>query len=65
MTITAQTQVKDRHKTIRHIKAILNRWHRNFTTRRQLRELTDDNLKDIGIDHQTAIKEANKPFWHD
>jgi uncharacterized protein YjiS (DUF1127 family) len=33
--------------------------------RRQLRELTDSQLKDIGVSRVDALQEARKPFWVD
>ena len=33
--------------------------------RRQLRRLSDHQLKDIGISRGEAINEADKPFWLD
>ncbi len=32
-------------------------------TRAQLSELTDDELADIGITREQAVKEAARPFW--
>ncbi|QKV18041.1 DUF1127 domain-containing protein [Oricola thermophila] len=32
-------------------------------TRLHLRELTDDQLRDIGLTREQARFEANKPFW--
>ena len=31
--------------------------------RRQLGQLTDRELADIGLDHKAAKREANRPFW--
>lgn len=45
------------------IKNALDRWNRNLTTRRQLRKLDDQQLRDIGIDRSTAEQEADKSFW--
>lgn len=33
-------------------------------TRMHLRELTDDQLRDIGITREQALFEADKPFWY-
>lgn len=33
-------------------------------TRRGLMELTDDQLKDIGISRSEARREASRPFWN-
>ncbi|MBX8513751.1 DUF1127 domain-containing protein [Pseudomonas cichorii] len=44
----------------------MSRWalyrHR-WTTRHALLKLTDDELRDIGLDAQQAMAEAMKPFW--
>jgi uncharacterized protein YjiS (DUF1127 family) len=38
-------------------------WHRNAVTRKQLRDLPEHLLADIGVDSTTAMKEANRsPF---
>lgn len=36
---------------------------RKHKTRRHLRELTDDQLRDIGVTRAQASFEAEKPFW--
>jgi uncharacterized protein YjiS (DUF1127 family) len=36
---------------------------RNFTTRRQLGELDDRMLQDLGISRAQAQFEANRPLW--
>ena len=41
------------------------RWDRNFSTRRQLRNLDEHELRDIGINRESALAEARKPFWQD
>ncbi|MBF8744345.1 DUF1127 domain-containing protein [Pseudomonas putida] len=38
---------------------MLHRWH----TRRALLELTEDQLRDIGITRERAWEEGRKPFW--
>lgn len=45
------------------VKRLLDRWNQNLVTRKQLRELDDDQLKDIGIDRISAQHESGKPFW--
>jgi uncharacterized protein YjiS (DUF1127 family) len=37
-------------------------WH-NFTTRRELAEMDDRMLKDLGISRAQAQFEANRPIW--
>ena len=48
------------------LAAIWRRTRRALEYRRQcraLRELDDDQLKDIGISREQALREANKLFW--
>jgi uncharacterized protein YjiS (DUF1127 family) len=44
----------------------LGRWNRlliRIGTRRQLLELNDEQLKDIGLTRGQALAEGMKPFW--
>lgn len=41
----------------------LERAWRNFTTRRDLAEMDDRMLKDLGVSRAQAHFEANKPIW--
>lgn len=51
-----------------HAPAGMSRWalyrHR-AQSRRALLELTDEQLRDIGLDFRQARIEAMKPFWRD
>ena len=47
------------------IKVVLDQWNQNLETRKHLRELDDDQLRDIGVDRITALRESQKPFWQD
>lgn len=40
-------------------------WSINFDTRKQLLELDQHELDDIGMTRQHALKEGKKPFWRD
>ena len=42
---------------------LLERYHAVARQRHALSELTDHQLKDIGITRVDAIREASKPFW--
>ena len=42
---------------------LLKRLLRRYRTRKQLLELSDSALKDIGISRSDALTEAAKPFW--
>ncbi len=46
-------------------KSRLWRWSINWRTRKQLKTLNHDQLEDIGISSNKALKEARKPFWVD
>jgi len=48
---------------ISQLPGLLELWNVNYTSRRQLRELDDALLRDIGLDRITAEREAKKPFW--
>lgn len=43
--------------------AALLRMHERWHQRRDLRELDDHLLRDIGITREQARREAGKPFW--
>ncbi|MBD9677760.1 DUF1127 domain-containing protein [Pseudomonas sp. PDM18] len=48
---------------LRRLPALLGEWLRNARTRRQLAELTSQQLADIGISPSERIREISKPFW--
>lgn len=50
------TQLK---RTVRLVLA----WMEVTNQRRALRELSDEMLKDIGVNRDEANREANRPFW--
>lgn len=39
------------------------KWHSRYRTRSNLAQLDDHLLKDIGVDRQTAFREARRKFW--
>ncbi|HYB10638.1 MAG TPA: DUF1127 domain-containing protein [Alphaproteobacteria bacterium] len=41
----------------------LREWHRRGRSRRELFELDDHLLHDIGVTRGNAVEEASKPFW--
>ncbi|MDE1168646.1 MAG: DUF1127 domain-containing protein [Pseudomonas sp.] len=65
-----QELLDEQGNCVRHASAPsgMNRWqlmwHR-LTTRRALRELDADQLKDIGLTPRQAYREGVKPFWRD
>ena len=42
---------------------LLQRYYAVVKQRRALGQLTDEQLKDIGISRADAMREASKPFW--
>ncbi len=47
------------------IKGKLRRWAEVYRGRRELRQLSDHMLKDIGLSRADAEGEAARPFWDD
>lgn len=48
---------------IARVLRLLSIWYSTAKQRRALLQLSDDQLKDIGISRADAIHEAGKPFW--
>ena len=42
---------------------VLSSWHDRMTYRRELSQLDDHMLEDLGLDRQTVDFEIRKPFW--
>ena len=51
------------HQELLHVLAIVKLWRQRQAQRRQLTQLPDFMLKDIGITRVDARQEADKPFW--
>lgn len=49
--------------SFREARNCLRLWRHRQKSRRQLLRLEEYLLRDIGLDRQGAIEEANKPFW--
>lgn len=43
--------------------ALLLTWNARYRMRRNLAEMPDHILADIGLSRKEALAEANKPFW--
>ena len=43
--------------------AVLDSWFDRWLQRRQLADLPEEALRDIGVTAETAAAEAAKPFW--
>ena len=71
-TATADLHPKDREPTCNSLLKILHRLgtayrlgRERYQQRRQLMEMDDRQLKDIGITRMEAEQEARKPLWED
>ncbi|NOI66692.1 DUF1127 domain-containing protein [Vibrio sp. 99-8-1] len=49
--------------TVKYFYTLITRWQRNWSTRKHLAAQSDFMLEDVGITHEQAKAEANKPFW--
>ena len=47
------------------VLALAGSWYRRARQRRQLADLSDRQLADIGISRAEACAEAGKPFWQE
>ena len=45
--------------------ARVRRWRQLSSQRRELAQLSDTMLKDIGLSRVDALREAERPFWDD
>ena len=61
--LTPEKPAKD--TLINRIAARLYRWYSIARERRQLAEMSDWMLKDIGISRADADREASRHFWDD
>lgn len=55
-----------RHKSLELLKSIvglIQQWRHNRRSRQHLAELSDYQLKDIGISPSERQHELDKPFW--
>jgi len=50
-------------QTIKRIYTKISDWREVYRQRRELRELSDHLLKDIGISRSDAMREASRAFW--
>ncbi|WP_254868656.1 DUF1127 domain-containing protein [Phaeobacter sp. HF9A] len=46
-----------------HFAVLVTKWSVRKRTRRQLTRLEAAQLRDIGIDRVTALREGTLPFW--
>jgi len=50
---------------IKTLLTTLQRWRETSRGRRELRQLSDDILKDIGVSRADAERVAARPFWEE
>ena len=62
-TMTFFTPHFDLDKSVKGATAVLAKWHDRLISRRQLAQLDDAILRDIGVGYADAMQEARKPFW--
>jgi uncharacterized protein YjiS (DUF1127 family) len=64
VTHTCEQATPLRQKTFSQliISKLIN-WHRNYKTRRHLRDLPEHLWDDIGLEKKEVICEIRKPFW--
>jgi uncharacterized protein YjiS (DUF1127 family) len=48
---------------MRRVIATFRSWQRNIRSRRELLQLSESELRDIGLTRVEALYEANRPFW--
>ena len=49
--------------TFAHLKHMLLSWKQNWQTRRQLAQLSAEDLRDVGLTESQRQEELNKSFW--
>jgi uncharacterized protein YjiS (DUF1127 family) len=49
---------------IRQLVAAIRLWRRRARAHRELHELSDHTLKDIGLRREDFVYDFPKPFWH-
>ncbi|MFD0389080.1 DUF1127 domain-containing protein [Tistrella bauzanensis] len=47
----------------RIVVTIFHIWPDRWRQRRNLRDMTDDQLRDLGISRRDAMREGRRPFW--
>jgi uncharacterized protein YjiS (DUF1127 family) len=52
-------------QALRHGVVLLDRWWRRMQDRNQLANMTEKELRDIGLSRQDVDEEIRKPFWRE
>lgn len=50
-------------RVLTSIGTLISAWQARERQRRMLIEMSDDQLSDIGVRREDALREASKPFW--
>jgi uncharacterized protein YjiS (DUF1127 family) len=61
--VRGPTQPPGRDTTLRRLIRLLRRWRERSHSRRELHELDDHILQDIGLSRDTLLRESRRPFW--
>ncbi len=48
---------------IKKIFSEIKRWHQNYHTRKQMAEIPEHLLDDLGLTKEQVYKESHRPFW--
>lgn len=48
---------------LRAARTLLQTWHQRARERRELLQLDERQLRDIGVRAEDVLREAHKPFW--
>jgi uncharacterized protein YjiS (DUF1127 family) len=48
---------------LRQLSETFHIWRRRYRTRRELAQLSDRDLHDVGLSWSDIVHEAEKPFW--
>lgn len=51
------------HLPVRRVFGLILGWYQLHKSRVELSGLTDEQLNDIGLTAQEALREADRPFW--
>ncbi len=60
-----QSELREGMSVFAKLVSRVRRWRELSRQRRELAQLSDDLLKDIGLSRADALREANRPFWDD
>ncbi|RAU21965.1 hypothetical protein CU669_09675 [Paramagnetospirillum kuznetsovii] len=63
LTATPSFMIFHDRRFIDEAAGLLSRWKERISGRRWLAEMTDRELRDIGLSRNDVWEESNKPFW--